>query len=231
MTKCIIDMLLEYQIEEDDELLLPEESVSEEEDVESTTSLSNFSSSSESLDEYRPEEKKPRKDEFIPIETKIKIVNLAKKHPTWSLKSLQRWGGSALTNKKLLKKWETDIQKNGSSKEIWKEINNWTYDRFVEAKDKKQPVTTRMIQQWASVGAMQHQAEGMNFVALHGWVEKFKMKYRISKRKVTRYIKSRNALVLSAILKEADTFQKRVAQLIPTFKPEFIINTDQTGCE
>lgn len=36
---------------------------------------------------------------------------------------------------------------------------------------------------------------------------------------------------LSVILKEAEKFQKRIATQISNFHPDFVINTDQTGCE
>ncbi|GFY12559.1 HTH CENPB-type domain-containing protein [Trichonephila clavipes] len=44
-----------------------------------------------SSDEYEPEEKK-RDIKHIPLDYKIKAVNMAKKHPTWSIKTLHSRG-------------------------------------------------------------------------------------------------------------------------------------------
>lgn len=94
-----------------------------------------------------------------------------------------------------------------------------------------QPVSTRIIQQWASQAALQHQGPEFSFTASHSWVTKFKASHFIRQRKVTRYLKSKHALDLPTILKEAEKFQKRIAKRISNFHPDFVINTDQTGCE
>ncbi|XP_071639392.1 uncharacterized protein [Temnothorax longispinosus] len=169
--------------------------------------------------------------DYVPLETKIKIVNMTKQHPKWSLKTIHKHGGSALRSKKDLKKWQEQIEKGSGVKEKFDLINKWTFDRFVEARQQMQPVSTRMIQQWASQAALQYQGPDFLFTASHTWVNKFKASHFIRQRKVTRYLKSKHALDLPTILKETDKFQKRNAVKIPKFHPDFVINTDQTDCE
>jgi hypothetical protein len=48
---------------------------------------------------------------------------------------------------------------------------------------------------------------------------------------VTNYVSSRDIRSLDEILKSAEVFQKQVSKLMPKYAPEYIINTDQTGCE
>lgn len=230
MAKSVIKVLNEYEFQEDDEFFLSHEQ-SEESLVDeiitssSSTINNNLSISSDEL-------KSPlKKKSFIPIETKIKIVQVAKEHPNWSLQTLQRNGCSLLKSKKYLGRWENDIL-NGGVKECYDKINKWTYDRFYESRVNKQPVSTRMIQQWASVAAMQFEnVSGFRFIASLSWVKKFKHTNNIRQRKVTRYIKSKKALDISLIMNEAESFQKRVSKLILNYDPNFVINTDQTGCE
>lgn len=75
-------------------------------------------------------------------------------------------------------------------RKIYDMINKWTYDHFCEARQQMQPVTTRMLQQWASQAAIQYEESGFSFVASLGWVNKFKLTHSICKRKVMSYIKS-----------------------------------------
>lgn len=74
--------------------------------------VSEISSSQHS--DYEPEPKKS-KFQAIPLTTKIKIYNLAREHPTWSLKTLQNNGAACLSRKDELKRWGDEI-KNGGTK-------------------------------------------------------------------------------------------------------------------
>lgn len=47
-------------------------------------------------EEYLHLEKEQKSTKYIPVEYKIKVVNMAKEHPKWSLKNLQRKGCSRL---------------------------------------------------------------------------------------------------------------------------------------
>lgn len=156
---------------------------------------------------------------------------MVREHPKWSLKTIQKYGGDALKNKSHLTRWKEEIEKGAGIKEKFNMINKWTYDRFVEARQQMQPVSTISIQQWTSQAAVQFQGPEFSFTASHTWVTKFKTSHRICQRKVTRYFKSRHALEVSTILQEAEKFQKRIAKKIPNFHPDFVINTDQTGSE
>ncbi|KAK2579037.1 hypothetical protein KPH14_002830 [Odynerus spinipes] len=124
----IIDMLEEYVIlVEDDELIL-----SHEEDAENL-----YRSVEEELSDaenYEPPQKEMRTVEYIPLETKMKIVTLTKQHPRWSLKTLQRTACRALKRKEDVKRWERDIMKGGTTKDKYTSIDLWTFDRFMEAR-------------------------------------------------------------------------------------------------
>jgi len=243
MAEAIIEVLKDFNFYDDHALFLPEEEILEgleEEEEEpridsspektvSSTSSTSFTSQSESEKEYEPQCKERKIASYMPLETKIKIVNMVREHPKWSIQTIHKRGGSALQRKSDLKRWCAEIEQGGGIKEKYEAINKWTIDRFREAREQKKPVTTRMLQQWASQAAVQF--EGLNFVASHTWAVKFKQTFQIRQRKVTRYIKSKNVLDISNILKEAEKFQKRIARQILKFDRDYVINTDQTGCE
>ena len=67
-------------------------------------------------------------------------------------------------------RWRTEIESGGGVMEKHNIINKWTLDRFYEARQQKLPVTTRMLQQWATQAAMQFEGENFSFSASHGCV-------------------------------------------------------------
>ncbi|GBN35976.1 hypothetical protein AVEN_22431-1 [Araneus ventricosus] len=181
-----------------------------------------------SSDEYEPEEKK-RYVEYIPLDYKIKVVNIAKAHPTWNLQSLQKNGCSHLKKMEYLSKWEEEIKKGGNLFDKYSILDSWTYDRFVEARENYQQVTTRNLQQWALAAAGQF-AE-FEFKASESWVKKFKNKHGIRQRKVTKFVSKRETATIEETLASAATFRKQALKLIPNFNKDYVINTDQTGCQ
>lgn len=109
---------------------------------------STSTSIEDSGEEFQPvPSKKLKTGDYVPLETKIKIVNMTRQHPKWSLQTIHKHGGTALRLKKDLFKWREQIEKGSGIKEKFDQINKWTFDRFVEARRQMQPVSTRIIQQ------------------------------------------------------------------------------------
>lgn len=171
--------------------------------------------------------KKSKRDEHIPLEYKIKGVNLVKMHPKWTLATLHKKGGSRLKRMDYLSLWENDIKKGGTAYDKYSIIDSWTYDRFVEARQHYQQVTTRNLQQWALAAA--NQFPNFDFKATDAWVKKFKRKHGIRQRKVTKYVSSTEVATMEETLEAAENFRSDVRDLLPQFMPDFVINTDQTG--
>ncbi|KAF8788365.1 hypothetical protein HNY73_009872 [Argiope bruennichi] len=86
-------------------------------------------------------------------------------------------GCSRLKRKDYLSKWEEDVRKGGSIFDKYAIIDSWTYDRFVEARENFQQVTTRNLQQW--VLAAVRQLADSEFKASERCVKKFKNKHSI----------------------------------------------------
>lgn len=168
----------------------------------------------------------------VPFAVKEKIVTVSEKHPTWRLKSLRQNGCSALKSLRQLRRWKADVKKKKNTRDSFRKINNLTFERFQEARSGKKPVSTRNLKQWACAAATAlQQTVNFKFKASESWAKKFKAKFKIRQRKVTRFIKSKNAMNKEEIARNARTFQKSTAKIIKSFDPHFVINTDQTGCE
>ncbi|KAF7994912.1 hypothetical protein HCN44_004384 [Aphidius gifuensis] len=96
--------------------------------------------------------KSPKQREFIPLDMKIKIVNMAKKHPEWSIKTLQEKTGCPLIERRQqLNLWNEHIQAGGSQKERNQKIFKWIYEKCIEKKkqNNKTKITTNEIMEWS----------------------------------------------------------------------------------
>lgn len=91
-------------------------------------------------------------------------------------------------------------------------------------------MTNRTLQQWA-MAVFPYISEDFTFTASNSWVDRFKRKHRIKQRKITKYMSQKEYTTLEEILEAAKKFQTQTRALIPQFASDFIINTDQTGCQ
>ncbi|KAJ8960708.1 hypothetical protein NQ314_006019 [Rhamnusium bicolor] len=186
-------------------------------------------SEDESQDEYEPEQKRKKEMEYIPLDYKIKVVNLAKQYPKWGLRSLQRKGCSRLKNMTDLKRWEKDIKCGGTTIDKYAIIDSWTYNRFVEARQADQQVTSRNLQHWALAGAAQF--KNFEFKASNSWVKRFKRKYKIRQRKITKYVTQSETAWVEEILLSAEKFRLQTRELMSLYDNDFVIKSVQTECQ
>ncbi|EFN85047.1 hypothetical protein EAI_12586, partial [Harpegnathos saltator] len=70
-----------------------------------------------------------------------------------------------------------------------------------------------------------------HFVASSTWLTNFLREYRISNRRVVRYISKKEAILPETVIKSAKEFQTLIRAISPDYDPNFVINTDQTGCQ
>lgn len=188
------------------------------------------SSSEESSDNYEPPEKTANLgNDLIPLDYKRKVVSIAAAHPKWSLAALQKKGCSRLKRMEELPKWAEHVKSGGTKFDKYATIDSWTYDRFKEARENNQQVTTRNLQQWALSAASQFR--NFDFKASETWAKDFKVKHRIRQRKITKFVTQRETASMDEILAAAEDFRIQARNVIPNFEPDFVINTDQTGIE
>ncbi|GFV37283.1 HTH CENPB-type domain-containing protein, partial [Trichonephila clavipes] len=84
--------------------------------------------------------------------------------------------------------------RGGSTKDKYTTIDKWTHDRFVEARQSNQQVTTRNLQQWALAAASQF--PGFEFKASEAWVKIFKRKTPNSTKKITKFVSERETATM-----------------------------------
>ncbi|KAL1493936.1 hypothetical protein ABEB36_009616 [Hypothenemus hampei] len=155
---AIINVLNEYEIIVDDDLIMHEESDKEENFEECTYDSTNDP-------DYDPEDYKDPPADYIPILYKERAVALAEAHPTWSLATLQRMGAHRLKRKDYIQRWKVDIQKGGTRMDKLHTIDTETFERFIEARQNLEQVTTRTLQQWALASAFPYINDEFQFEA------------------------------------------------------------------
>ncbi|KYM98426.1 hypothetical protein ALC62_10866 [Cyphomyrmex costatus] len=224
ISKATLNVLNECIVIADEELILFDESDDE----------GNFKECTDDpkLDgDYIPEDYKEFSAEYIPLEYKEKIVALAQAHPKWSLTTLQRCGAHRLKHKAYLQRWKEDIKKGGTRFDKLGKIDSETFERFGEARRCLEQVTTRTLQQWAMTTAFPFLSENFQFEASLTWVKVFKRKHKIKQRKITKFVSKRDIATLEETVQAAEQFQRQTKCLISKFDLDFVINTDQTGCQ
>ncbi|XP_029047675.2 uncharacterized protein LOC114878249 [Osmia bicornis bicornis] len=173
MYNRIVTMFDKIEIVKDEELVFPDNDVSD--DGEMQTSSPEEEDEEESEWENRVVSSNPRN--FISLQYKKKVVAMAKAHPKWSLETIQKRGGALLKKKAHLKIWEAEIAAGGTMFEKYESINEKTFQRFQEARENLEEITTTTLQQWALTNARELNCE--NFVASTRWIQRFKRKYGI----------------------------------------------------
>ncbi|XP_032676756.1 uncharacterized protein LOC116846692 [Odontomachus brunneus] len=131
---------------------------------------------------------KEKKFISIDLDYKRKIVTMAKEHSNWSLQTLQRKGTHCLKHKSDLKQWEKDVLSGGTRFDKLSAINSWTLDRFKEAREKFEQVTTRTLQQCVMAAAQQFLSSTFTFSAGKTWADDFKRRNNIRQRRITKYV-------------------------------------------
>ncbi|KMQ85982.1 hypothetical protein RF55_15184 [Lasius niger] len=106
----------------------------------------------------------------------------------------------------MLRTWKEDVKRGGTVIGKYIQIETQTFEYFKEARECFEQVTTRTLQQWAMAIAFPFLTEDFTFSASKSWVTKFKNKYRIKQRKITRFVSRREHVSFEEILEAAKKF-------------------------
>ena len=82
----------------------------------------------------------------------------------------------------------------------------------------------------AMQGAFQHLSDKFSFIA-SSWIARFKRKFHIGQRKITRFMKPTEVKSLEKVLQDAENFQQECSEFIKSYDSDYVLNTDQSGCE
>ena len=140
-------------------------------------------------------------------------------------------GGKNVPRLDELSRWKREIVNGGTRYDQMQAIKKWVYDRFVEARERKEHVGTEDLRTWALQAAMQFPNVPLEFTASPAGMNRFKKEYRISQRRATKYIKQTERRSFEEIEGTTAEFQAEIRSITSSSNLDFIINTDQMGCE
>lgn len=90
----------------------------------------------------------------MPFDVKLKIVMTAQEHPHWSFRTLQKRFKKYYDPSDLIR-LRNAVLSGGTFKDKLNIIKANVYDRFTEARNNRQLITRRLLQQWAIAAAAQ----------------------------------------------------------------------------
>lgn len=93
---------------------------------------------------------KSLKYEFVPYEEKLRIVNLARENPDWTMKTLrERSGCKHVMNRDQLERWSEQCSLGGTREDRRKAINSWVFAKCVDYKNRGKKINNQLLKKWA----------------------------------------------------------------------------------
>jgi hypothetical protein len=105
-----------------------------------------------------------------------------------------------------------------------------TFNQFTNKRAKNTPVTSRDLQIWA-IKAARELYPNFKFQASSTWLHLFKTQNRICSRKICRYVSKSEQRSFEELEQTAATFRKQVCNAMRKYDEDYVLNSDQTGCE
>jgi len=124
-------------------------------------------------------------------------------------------------------KFKSYILSGGTRREILDSIENHTYCRFQEERSLFNTVHDADLKAFAIQKSLEY--PNFKFVASHCWINQFKMKHKISSRKVVKLVKKRTVQDETLVRQSAINFQNQMKIEMKNYSPDCIWNTDQTA--
>lgn len=229
-----LTLLDEYAVEEDEEIFLPCTNVAE--DLPETADAYDFSEDSD-------EENETDDDLYVPssqsrkrvaigeptIERKLQIVEAAHQNPTWSWETLRKKKKfSEITGRHSLPKFRRQIAK-GTRIEKYRQINKHTLAQIQEARKTHKILRASHIRTFALQKYIEMNDPSFTFKASKGWLSKFKKRFKISSRQITRLVSKREIRDETQIQAAAKSFQEDIINTSASYDPDQVFNTDQCG--
>ena len=119
-------------------------------------------------------------------------------------------------------------RKQGTRQEKYQQIAQFCKESFDSARARGIPVHDRTLRSWALMKA--RELSVTRFKASERWIQQFKAKYRISSRKIVRFVSYRHQQTQDEIKEAVQELLNDYVRTVRTrFDPSEVFNTDQSG--
>ena len=132
-------------------------------------------------------------------------------------------------NRSYIERFRKYLESGGTKKQKLDQIDQYTYNKFEKARSKFHFVHDIHLKRWASQKA--REINDRTFEASDYWIFQFKRRHALCSRKVTKLITQREVVDASTINNSANDFVNKIKTLLPEYRGQNVLNTDQTGLE
>jgi len=132
-----------------------------------------------------------------------------------------------IPDRKCLSRFRTYIAAHGTKSMKLNEINNFTYAQFEKARGQLLSIHDIDLKRLALKKA--REIHDNTFAASDHWLHNFKRHHGICSRKITKLVTKSEIKDEEIIARSAINFVLKVQRMLPNYKSEDIINTDQSG--
>lgn len=133
----------------------------------------------------------------------------------------------SIPDRKCLSRIRKYVASHGTKRMKLNEIVNFTYTQFEKAREQFLSVHDIDLKRFALKKAKE--VNDNTFVASDTWLNSFKRRYGICSRKITKLVTKGEIKDEELIARNAKDFVMKVQRMMPNYKRENIINTDQSG--
>ena len=129
-----------------------------------------------------------------------------------------------------LTRFQKYIDEQGTNRDKYRLIAKYCYEMFCESRAKGKIIHDRTIKTWALARARELELSFDNFRASSSWINNFKRQYRISSRKIVKFVTHRSVRELEQIENESiELLLDYQDNVYAKWDPPQIFNTDQSG--
>ncbi|CAK9825615.1 hypothetical protein ANTRET_LOCUS3585 [Anthophora retusa] len=166
--------------------------------------------------------------EYIPFEYKRKAVAYWNSGKSKRLKlDTVRSKFRHVKSERMLRKWALQVEQGGTKKEKIKRIEEYTFNKFMEARQLRVIVHEVDLRRWA---LQARDIENLQtFKAGHTWLHIFKKTFRLVSRKITRFVITNMVNEENDIHLHCSAFVNEVKSYIARNEPLNVYNSDQSG--
>lgn len=118
--------------------------------------------------------KKTPTKRLILFDEKVKVVNLSRDNPNWSLDMLKEQSECNELTEELLSQWKKEISSDGKIINRRKALNDWVYARCIDYKVNGFKITDKILVNWGLEAKKKFNIHDSQFRAGPKWLKNFK---------------------------------------------------------
>jgi hypothetical protein len=199
----------------------------------------------ESIDEIESEEVLIFKDEDIDFNQEMSEMdairnfrkyNLEQMKEIVDLKYVRKWNFKTIKNKyKLLTdekeiwRYQKYIDNGGNNFQKWFEVSEKLFNKLKSARERYLPIHDHDLKRWALELGNEVGLSRDEFKASDTWILQFKRRFKISSRRITKFVTKRQYLSQEEIENKSIAFTLECRDKCANFRRSNIINFDQSG--